>query len=153
MEQRRQAMLQLHLSDQQFYCILRGDLYKRFYDNQYRDCWGPDDARTQGISNHSIDLVLQVSLIYSNRIHLCDGKFSLTVLSIRSIAETNWTAKPSTATIVNVLSHWLTLASSQPMRDGGTCVIHHKTYIWVILHLFPLLPFRFSVQALELVVR
>ena len=30
MEQRRQAMLQLHLSDQQFYCVLRCDLYQRF---------------------------------------------------------------------------------------------------------------------------
>ena len=27
LEQRRQAMLQLHLSDQQFYCLLRYDLY------------------------------------------------------------------------------------------------------------------------------
>ena len=31
LEQRRQAMLQLHLSYQQFYCLLRCDLYKRFY--------------------------------------------------------------------------------------------------------------------------
>ena len=31
LEQRRQAMLQLHLSYQQFYCLLRGDLYQRFY--------------------------------------------------------------------------------------------------------------------------
>ena len=30
-EQRRQAMLQLHLSYQQLYCLLRCDLYKRFY--------------------------------------------------------------------------------------------------------------------------
>ena len=29
-EQRRHAMLQLHLSDQQFYCLLRCDLYWRF---------------------------------------------------------------------------------------------------------------------------
>ena len=29
LEQRRQAMLQLHLSDQQFYCILRCDIYIR----------------------------------------------------------------------------------------------------------------------------
>ena len=31
LEQRRQAMLQLHLSYQQFYCLLRCDLYKGFY--------------------------------------------------------------------------------------------------------------------------
>ena len=31
MEQRRQAMLQLHLSYQQFHCLLRCDLYERFY--------------------------------------------------------------------------------------------------------------------------
>ena len=30
LEQRRQAMLQLHLSDRQFYCLLRCDLYQRF---------------------------------------------------------------------------------------------------------------------------
>ena len=30
LEQRRQAMLQLHLSDQQFYCTLRYDFYKTF---------------------------------------------------------------------------------------------------------------------------
>ena len=34
MEQRRQAMLQLHLSDQQSYCLLRCGLYKLFYCNQ-----------------------------------------------------------------------------------------------------------------------
>ena len=32
LEQRRQAMLQLHPSDQQFHYLLRCDLYKRFYD-------------------------------------------------------------------------------------------------------------------------
>ena len=31
LEQRRQAMLQLHLSDQQFYCRLRRILYQSFY--------------------------------------------------------------------------------------------------------------------------
>ena len=31
LEQRRQAMLQLHLSDRQFYCLLRCVLYWRFY--------------------------------------------------------------------------------------------------------------------------
>ena len=31
LEQRRQAMLQLHLSDQQFYCLLRRVLYERLY--------------------------------------------------------------------------------------------------------------------------
>ena len=31
LEQRRQAMLRLHLSDRQFYCLLRCDLYWRFY--------------------------------------------------------------------------------------------------------------------------
>ena len=38
MEQRRQAMLQLHLSEQQFHCLLRCGLYKRFdgsYQNKY----------------------------------------------------------------------------------------------------------------------
>ena len=33
LEQRRQAMLQLHLSYQQFYCLLRCDFYSRFYGN------------------------------------------------------------------------------------------------------------------------
>ena len=33
LEQRRQAMLQLHLSYQQFYCLVRCDLYERFYGN------------------------------------------------------------------------------------------------------------------------
>ena len=31
LEQRRQAMLQLHLSDQQFHCLVGCDLYERFY--------------------------------------------------------------------------------------------------------------------------
>ena len=31
LEQRRQAMLQLHLNDGQFYCLLRCNLYWRFY--------------------------------------------------------------------------------------------------------------------------
>ena len=35
LEQRRQAMLQLHLSYQQFNCLLRCDLYKRFYGMPY----------------------------------------------------------------------------------------------------------------------
>ena len=30
LEQRRQVMLQLHLSDQQFYCLLKCSLYERF---------------------------------------------------------------------------------------------------------------------------
>ena len=33
LEQRRQTMLQLHLSDQQFYCLLRCALYQRLYSN------------------------------------------------------------------------------------------------------------------------
>ena len=32
LEQRRQAMLQLHLNGEQFYCLLRCALYLRFYD-------------------------------------------------------------------------------------------------------------------------
>ena len=35
LEQRRQAMLQLHLSDRQFYCLLRCDLYWRLDGNQW----------------------------------------------------------------------------------------------------------------------
>ena len=31
LEQRRQAVLQQHMSDRQFYCLLRCDLYYRFY--------------------------------------------------------------------------------------------------------------------------
>ena len=34
LEQRRQVMLQLHLSDRQFYCLLRWDLYQRLYGTQ-----------------------------------------------------------------------------------------------------------------------
>ena len=34
LEQRRQAMLQLHLGDRQIYCLLRCTLYQRFYGNQ-----------------------------------------------------------------------------------------------------------------------
>ena len=30
LEQRREAMLQLHLSDEQFYCLIRCGLYQRF---------------------------------------------------------------------------------------------------------------------------
>ena len=33
LEQRRQAMLQLHLSDQQIYCLLRCNLYLMFDNN------------------------------------------------------------------------------------------------------------------------
>ena len=36
--QRRQAMLQLHMSDQQFYYLLRCALYKRFDGNNYPMC-------------------------------------------------------------------------------------------------------------------
>ena len=39
LEQRRQAMLQLHLSYQQFHSLLRCNLYKRFDD---RTAWDPD---------------------------------------------------------------------------------------------------------------
>ena len=48
-EQRRQAMLQLHLSDQQFYCLLRCSLYWRFegmynlYDNFLMCLWKRDN--------------------------------------------------------------------------------------------------------------
>ena len=38
LEQRRQAMLQLHLSYQQFYCLLRCGLYKRFYGSSWVYC-------------------------------------------------------------------------------------------------------------------
>ena len=38
LEQRWQAMLQLHLSYQQFYCLLRCDLYKRFYGSVLTHC-------------------------------------------------------------------------------------------------------------------
>ena len=37
LEQRRQAMLQLHLSYQLFYCLLRCDLYERFYGRRKND--------------------------------------------------------------------------------------------------------------------
>ena len=37
LEQRRQAMLQLHLSDQEFYCIIRCVLYERMYGTFYRE--------------------------------------------------------------------------------------------------------------------
>ena len=33
LEQRRQALLQLHLRDQQFYCLLKCVFYESFYDN------------------------------------------------------------------------------------------------------------------------
>ena len=36
MEQRGHVMLQLHLSYQQFHCLLRCDLYKRFYGSHYQ---------------------------------------------------------------------------------------------------------------------
>ena len=36
LEQRRQAMLQLHLSDQQFYCLLRCALYYRLYGTHWK---------------------------------------------------------------------------------------------------------------------
>ena len=39
LEQRRQAMLQLHLSDQQFYCLQRCVLYQRFYGNCFAETW------------------------------------------------------------------------------------------------------------------
>ena len=39
LEQRRQAMPQLHLSDQQFYCQLRCHLYKMFKANSIRHLW------------------------------------------------------------------------------------------------------------------
>ena len=43
LEHRRQVILQLHVSNQQFYCILRCDFYRRFYGNKndlfYQQRW------------------------------------------------------------------------------------------------------------------
>ena len=44
LEQRRQALLQLHLNDRQFYCLLRWILYWRFYGKRG---WYRGDEPTQ----------------------------------------------------------------------------------------------------------
>ena len=60
LEKRRQAMLQLHLSDQQFYCLLRFDLYKRF--NSKQNCCWKFANYTMKINTRSCDGCLKLSL-------------------------------------------------------------------------------------------
>ena len=44
LEQHRKAMFQLHLSDEQFYCLLCCDLYLRLASNEIATTAGPTDA-------------------------------------------------------------------------------------------------------------
>ena len=66
LEQRRQAMLKQHLSDQQVYCLLRCALYYRFYGNAYN------------FSSHYVrislllDVNLSVILFITDRLTLMD---------------------------------------------------------------------------------
>ena len=67
LEQRRQAMLQLHLSYQQLYCLLRCDLYYRFYGRkgtfQYvKECLTQLSAKFRNHKIGSMNLIV----LYSN---------------------------------------------------------------------------------------
>ena len=55
LEQRRQAMLQLHLSYQQFYCLLRCDLYERFYGSSRVKCVGGVELQFHLLLYNQID--------------------------------------------------------------------------------------------------
>ena len=54
-------MLQLHLSDQQFNCLLKCVLYYRLDGSQYHSCWCPGSLHYQDISRYGIDYVQQMS--------------------------------------------------------------------------------------------
>ena len=56
LEQRRQAMLQLHLSYQQFYCILRCDLYEMFY-GRYNSNNNETQQSTKNVHNRPISQI------------------------------------------------------------------------------------------------
>ena len=58
LEQRRQAMLQLHLSDQQFHCLLRCDLYHRFDGSQMWDQFDLNVALTAGTGLKTTNMTL-----------------------------------------------------------------------------------------------
>ena len=55
LEQRRQAMLQLHLSDQQFYCLPRCSLYYRFD--------GMHTCISSCLLGHNLNLVVELILL------------------------------------------------------------------------------------------
>ena len=59
LEQRRQAMLQLHLSDQQFYCLLRCDLYHRFDSSSQVEI---PEANGAAISPNSCQIKLEATV-------------------------------------------------------------------------------------------
>ena len=59
MEQRQEAMLQLHLSDQQFHCLLRCNLYWRAESNHY------NDIIMGSIASQITSLTIVYSAVYS----------------------------------------------------------------------------------------
>ena len=77
LEHRRQAMLQLHLSDQQSYCLLRCDLYQRFdmvLDNGFVNrsiyCWFVPFSRLRKeavVYNSTVPCLLPISLDQCSR--------------------------------------------------------------------------------------
>ena len=94
--QRRQALLQLHLSDQQFDCLLRGHLYQRFYGRwsqtvpdskvygaKMGPIWGQQDPRGPHVCHMNLAiwnrLYMHVSLYISQR--CSEGCFSTITLS------------------------------------------------------------------------
>ena len=60
LEQRRSAMLQLHLRDQQFYCPLRCDLYWRFDGNSAVPL-NPNEIKTMLFQYRSADWYIQIT--------------------------------------------------------------------------------------------
>ena len=50
-------MYYLHANTTQLKFLLEQDKDLPILQNQYHGCWCPGDARSQGISNHDIDLV------------------------------------------------------------------------------------------------
>ena len=94
LEQRRQAMLQLHLSDQQFHCLLRCTLYKRF------------DG-----------MLLQCTSQYSAYLSLMSATCSCSQLELDA-AVTWLNALLST---LYVTSRWKTAANNVPSRRRPVC--------------------------------
>ena len=65
LEQRQQALLQQHLSDQQFYCLLRRSLYQRF-DSSAKHTWNTyTNTQINNISHRDDDSeeIIKISII------------------------------------------------------------------------------------------
>ena len=113
LEQRRQAMLQLHLSDQQFHCLIRCGLYQRL------------DGKCKYIMNHGcwVSAVIQVhsssnpyGIINVQLIHELHHRASA------NCPKTTWKYSICYQHIVKLSFFWQTVfISSTKNKESGLC--------------------------------